>query len=51
MAGFEKKFVGLDTGKYMEISSMYNFICDPDLGSRRQRLITIWESMSGVHIG
>ena len=50
MAVFEKKFVGLDTGKYMEISSMYNFICDPDLGSRRQRIFTICESTSGVYI-
>ena len=24
--------MGLDNGKYIEISSMYNFRCDPDLG-------------------
>ena len=28
----KKKVVGLDNGKYMGISSMYNFRCDPDLG-------------------
>ena len=32
MIGIKKKAVGLDNGKYMEISSMYNFRCDPDLG-------------------
>ena len=28
----KKKVVGLDNGKYMGISSMYTFRCDPDLG-------------------
>ena len=32
MKGMKKKVVGLDNGKYMGISSMYNFRCDPDLG-------------------
>ena len=32
MTGMKKKVVGLDTCKYMGISSMYNFRCDPDLG-------------------
>ena len=29
--GMEKKVVGLDNGKYIGISSMYNFRCDLDL--------------------
>ena len=32
MVGMKKKVVGLETGKYNGISSMYNFRCDPDLG-------------------
>ena len=32
MIGMKKKVVGLDDGKYMGISYMYNFRCDPDLG-------------------
>ena len=32
MIGMKKKVVGLDNCKYMGISSMYNFRCDPDLG-------------------
>ena len=32
MIGIKKKVVGLDNGKYMGISSMYNFRCDLDLG-------------------
>ena len=32
MVGMDKKVVGLETGKYNGISSMYNFRCDPDLG-------------------
>ena len=32
MTGMKKKVMGLDNGKYMGISSMYNFRCDPDLG-------------------
>ena len=32
MTGMKKKVVGLDNGKYMGISCMYNFRCDPDLG-------------------
>ena len=32
MVGMKKKVVGLVTSKYNRISSMYNFICDPDLG-------------------
>ena len=32
MIGRKKKVVGLDNGKYMGISSMYTFRCDPDLG-------------------
>ena len=31
MIGMKKKVVGLDNGKYIGISSMYNFRCDPDL--------------------
>ena len=31
MIGMKKKAVGLYNGKYMGISSMYNFSCDPDL--------------------
>ena len=30
--GLKKKVVGLDSGKYMGISSMHNFGCDPALG-------------------
>ena len=32
MVGMKKKVIGLETGKYNGISSMYNFRCDPDLG-------------------
>jgi len=32
MTGMKNKVVGLDNGKYMGISSMYNFIRDLDLG-------------------
>ena len=32
MVGMKKKVVGLETGKYNGISSMYNFRCDPDFG-------------------
>ena len=32
MVGMKKKVVGLETGKYNGILSMYNFRCDPDLG-------------------
>ena len=32
MVGIKKKALGLETGKYNGISSMYNFRCDPDLG-------------------
>ena len=32
MIGMKKKVVGLDNGKNIGISSMYNFRCDPDLG-------------------
>ena len=32
MTRMKKKVVGLDNGKYMGISSMYNFRCDLDLG-------------------
>ena len=32
MIEMNKKVVGLDDGKHMGISSMYNFRCDPDLG-------------------
>ena len=32
IVGTKKKVVGLETGKYNGISSMYNFRCDPDLG-------------------
>ena len=32
MIGMKKKVVGLDNGKYMGISFMYNFRCDLDLG-------------------
>ena len=32
MIEMKKKVVGLDNGKYIGISSMYNFRCDPDLG-------------------
>ena len=32
MIRIKKKVVGLDNGKYIGISSMYNFRCDPDLG-------------------
>ena len=32
MIGMKKKVVGLDNGKYMGISSMYNFRYDSDLG-------------------
>ena len=32
MIGMKNKVVGLDNGKYMRISSMYNFRCNPDLG-------------------
>ena len=35
MTGMKKKVMGLDNGKYMGISSMYNFRCDPDLGIRK----------------
>ena len=35
MIGMKKKVVGLDNGKYMGISFMYNFRCDPDLGIRK----------------
>ena len=32
MIGMKKKVVGLDNGKYIRISSMYNFRCGQDLG-------------------
>ena len=32
MIRIKKKVVGLDNGKYMWISSMYSFRCDPELG-------------------
>ena len=32
MVGMKKKVTGLETGKYMGISSMYNFRRDSDLG-------------------
>ena len=32
IVGMKKKVVGLETGKYNGISSLYNFRCDPDLG-------------------
>ena len=32
ITGMKKKVMGLDNGKYMGISSMYNFRYDPDLG-------------------
>ena len=32
MVGLKKKVVGLESGNYMAISSMYNFKYDPDLG-------------------
>ena len=32
MIGPKKKVVGLESDKHMEISSMYNFRYDPDLG-------------------
>ena len=32
MVEMKKKVIGLETGKYMGISSMYNFRYDPDLG-------------------
>ena len=32
MTGIKKNVVGLDNGKYMGISSMYNFRHNPDLG-------------------
>ena len=32
MVGIKKKVIGVETGKYMGISSMYNFRCDLDLG-------------------
>ena len=31
MTGMKKKVVGLDNGKYIGISSIYNFRCDPAL--------------------
>ena len=35
MIGMKKKVVGLDNGKCIGRSSMYNFTCDPDLGMRK----------------
>ena len=35
MVGLKKKVVGLKSGKYMVILSMYNFKYDPDLGIRK----------------
>jgi len=32
MIEMKKKVMGLDNGKYMGISYIYNFRCDPDLG-------------------
>ena len=32
MIGLKKKDIGLESGKYMGISSMCNFRCDLDLG-------------------
>ena len=32
MIGLKNKFVGLESGKYMEVSFMYNFRYDLDLG-------------------
>ena len=32
MIGVKNKVVGLDNGKYIGISSMYNFRCNLDLG-------------------